>query len=148
MKKFRFTLQPVATLRNLQEMRASEAFSGANRRLAECGAALERQQLRVAQFVETLIMRRCAAMPGSLQASFMQAYRGELAEENSAQDALTKARSEQEAARKRWIEAHLQVKLVEKLRGRANERYRTELVHFEQRQLDDRQPRGGLFPVS
>ena len=148
MKKFRFTLQPVATLRNLQEMRASEAFSGANRRLAECGAALERQQLRVAQFVESLIVRRATGLPGSLQASFMQAYRGELAEENSAQDALTKARSEQEAARKRWIEAHLQVKLVEKLRGRANERYRTELVHFEQRQLDDRQPRGGLFPVS
>lgn len=148
MKKFRFTLQPVATLRNLQEMRASEAFSGANRRLAECGAALERQQLRVAQFVEALIVQRGVAMPGSLQASFMQAYRGELAEEKSAQDALAKASSEQEAARKRWVDAHLQVKLVEKLRGRAKERYRTELVHFEQRQLDDRQPRGGLFPVS
>ena len=148
MKKFRFTLQPVATLRNLQEMRASEAFSGANRRLAECGAALERQQLRVAQFVESLIVRRGTGMPGSMHASFMQAYRGELAEEKAANEALAKAQNEQEAARKRWIDAHLQVKLVDKLRKRARERFQTELVHFEQRQLDDRQPRGGLFSES
>ena len=148
MKKFRFTLQPVATLRNLQEMRASEAFSGASRRLTECGEALERQQLRVAQFVEALIVRRTTGLPGSMHASFMQAYRGELAEEKNAGDALEKARTEQEAARKRWIDAHLQVKLVDKLRARARERFQTELIHFEQRQLDDRQPRGGLFSES
>ena len=148
MKKFRFTLQPVATLRNLQEMRASEAFAGANRRLAECGQALEQQQLRVAQFVKALIVRRTTGLPGSMQVSFMQAYRGEIDAEKAAGEAVSKAQAEQEAARKRWIDAHLQVKLVDKLRKRARDRFQTELVHFEQRQLDDRQPRGGLFSES
>ncbi len=146
MKKFRFTLEPVATLRNLQEMRASDAFAKANQALADRVAALERQQLRVAQFVESLIVRRTTGLPGTMHASFMQAYRTELAEEKVAAEARAKAEQEQEAARQRWIEAHLQVRLVEKLRGRARERFQTELVRFEQRQLDDRLPRGGLFP--
>jgi len=148
MKKFRFTLEPVATLRNLQEMRASEAFSGANRRVGECDEALAHRQLRVAQFVESLIVRRATGLPGSMQVSFMQAYRAELEEERLAAEALEKARSEQEIARKRWIEAHLQVRLVDKLRGRARERFQTELFRFEQRQLDDRLPRGGLLSES
>ncbi len=145
MKKFRFNLQPVATLRNLQEMRASEAFSGANRRVEACDAALAHQQLRVAQFVESLIVHRTTGLPGAMHASFMQAYRSELDEEKAATTALETARQAQEAARQRWIEAHLQVKLVEKLRGRARERYLTEFSRFEQRQLDDRLPRGGLL---
>lgn len=148
MKKFRFPLEPVATLRNLQEMRASEAFSGANRRVAECGEQLGRQQLRVAQFVESLILQRSAGFPGAVQASFLQAYRGELAQEKQAGEALAAAEREQEAARQRWIQAHLQVRLVEKLRSRARERFQTELVRFEQRQLDDRLPRGGLLSAS
>ncbi len=148
MKKFRFTLQPVATLRNLQEMRASEAFSGANRKVAECGEALADQQLRVAQFVESLIVCRATGLSGSMQASFMGAYRSELDQERLANEALVKAQREQEAARQRWIEAHLQVKLVDKLRSRARERFQTELVRFEQRQLDDRLPRGVLIPES
>lgn len=148
MKKFRFPLEPVATLRNLQEMRASEVFSGANRRVAACDETLNTQQLRVAQFVESLIVRRTTGLPGAMQASFMQAYREELAEEKAAGEALARARTELEAARQRWIEAHLQVRLVDKLRGKARERFQTELVRFEQRQLDDRLPRGGLFPES
>jgi flagellar export protein FliJ len=148
MKKFRFPLEPVATLRNLQEMRASEAFSGANRKVAACGAALDEQQLRVAQFVEALIVCRATGLSGTVQASFMGAYRTELDQEKQAGEALARARTEQEESRQRWIEAHLQVKLVDKLRARARERFQTELVRFEQRQLDDRLPRGVLFPES
>ena len=146
MKKFTFPLQPVATLRNLQEMRASEAFAGANRRVEACGAALADQQLRVAQFVESLIVCRTTGVAGPTQAAFMQAYRAELDQEKTATHELEQARQAQEAARQRWIEAHLQVRLVEKLRGKARERFQTELFRFEQRQLDDRLPRGGLFP--
>ncbi|HLP07272.1 MAG TPA: hypothetical protein VK178_03840 [Opitutaceae bacterium] len=148
MKKFRFTLEPVATLRHLQEMRASEAFSAANRRREECDAALNHQQLRVAQFVEALIVRRTTGLPGGVQASFLQAYRRELDEEQTAAEAVVKAEREQEAARKRWIDAHLQVRLVDKLRTKARERFQTELIRLEQSQLDDRLPRGGLFPES
>lgn len=148
MKKFRFSLEPVATLRNLQEMRASEAFSAANKRVEECVVAVERQQMRVAQFVETLIVRRATGLPGSVHASFLQSYRRELAAEETVNRALAKAQQEQETARQRWIDAHLQVRLVDKLRTKAKERFRTELVQTEQRQLDDRQPRGGLFSES
>lgn len=148
MKKFRFPLEPVATLRNLQEMRANEAFSGANRHVAACDAQLGEQQMRVAQFVEAMIVNRTAGLPGVMQASFMQAYRGELDREREAGEALEKARVEQEAARQRWIEAHLQVRLIDKLRQRAVERHQAELFHLEQRQLDDRLPRGELFPQS
>jgi flagellar export protein FliJ len=145
MKRFHFPLEPVGTLRNLQEMRASEAFALANRERAKCDAALQHQQLRVAQFVESLIVRRTTGLPGSMQASFMSAYRTELAEEKTAGDALAVAARKQEDARQRWIEAHLQVKLVDKLRGRARERFQTESIRAEQSQLDDRQPRGSPF---
>ncbi len=148
MKKFRFTLQPVATLRSLQEMRASDAFARANRELAACEAALSVQQLRVAHFVESLIVRRTTGLPAALHDSFMRAYRNELAEEKAAGEARAQAERAQEAARQRWIEAHLQVKLVDKLRVRARERHQVELVRAEQRQLDDRLPRGVLFPES
>ncbi len=148
MKKFRFTLEPVATLRHLQEMRANEAFAAANRRREECDAAFGRQQLRVAQFVEALIVRRTTGLPGEMHASFLRAYRSELDEEKAAAEAVARAEREQEAARQRWIDAHLQVRLVDKLRAKARERFQTELIRFEQRQLDDRLPRGGLFPES
>jgi flagellar export protein FliJ len=146
MKKFRFNLEPVGTLRHLQEMRASEDFAQANRERARRDEALRHQQLRVAQFVESLIVLRTAGLPGSMQPSFMSAYRDELAEEKTAGEALAKAAQEQEAARLRWVETHKQVKLIEKLRGRARERFQTELIRSEQSQLDDRQPRGVLLP--
>jgi flagellar export protein FliJ len=148
MKKFRFNLEPVGTLRNLQEMRASEVFSQANRERAARDTALKNQQLRVAQFVESLIVLRATGLPGSMQASFMSAYRSELADEKTASEALAKASREQEAARLRWVDAHRQVKLIQKLRGRARERFQTEVIRSEQSQLDDRQPRGSLFPES
>lgn len=148
MKKFRFNLEPVGTLRNLQEMRASEVFSRANRERAAKDAALQHQQLRVAQFVEALIVQRATGLPGSMQASFMRAYRNELDEEKAAGAALAKAVQEQEAARQLWVEAHRQVKLIDKLRGRARERFQIEVIHTEQRQLDDRLPRGSLLSTS
>ncbi len=148
MKKFHFPLEPVATLRNLQEMRASEAFAVTNRRVAECGEQLDRQQLRVAQFVEAVIDQRSTGLPAAMQASFLHAYRRELDQEAEVGRALEQARTEQEKARQHWIDAHLQVRLVDKLRLRARERFRAELIRFEQRQLDDRLPRGELFPQS
>ncbi|MBK8477744.1 MAG: hypothetical protein IPL39_16005 [Opitutaceae bacterium] len=148
MKKFRFALEPVGTLRNLQEMRASEVFSRANRARAACDSALRHQQLRVAQFVESLIVQRATGLPGSMQVSFMRAYRTELDEEKAAGVALAKAAQEQEAARLLWVEAHRQVKLIEKLRGRAREHFQVEVIHAEQRQLDDRLPRGSLLSPS
>lgn len=148
MKKFRFILEPVGTLRNLQEMRASEVFSRANRERAARDAALRHQQLRVAHFVESLIVHRATGLPGAMQASFMSAYRNELDEEKAAGVALAKAAQAQEAARQLWVEAHRQVKLIEKLRGRARERFQVEVIHSEQRQLDDRLPRGSLLSPS
>lgn len=146
MKKFRFNLQPVGTLRHLQEMRASEAFAQANRERAQCDAALQHQQLRVAHFVESLIVLRATGLSGSMQPSFMNAYRAELEDEKTAGEALAKASQEQEAARLRWVDTHRQVKLIEKLRGRARERFQIDVIRSEQSQLDDRQPRGILFP--
>ena len=88
-----------------------------------------------------------AGLPGTTMAT-----NGSLSVEairlQASSEKLLTLEQEQEAARKRWIDAHLQVKLVDKLRKRARERFQTELVYFEQRQLDDRQPRGGLFSES
>jgi flagellar FliJ protein len=148
MKKFRFSLQPVATLRNLQEMRASEAFAAANRELVRCADALERQKEKVAGFVESLLVRRTLGLPASMRASFMLAYQQELVAEKQAADAVDKAADAREQARQKWVDAHLQVKLVDKLRNKARQRHQAELQHAEQAQLDDRLPRGELFPQS
>ena len=148
MKKFRFTLEPVATVRGLQEMRARDAFGGAVRHVTACAEALAQQQAKVAEFVTALIERRAAGLSGALHVSFMRTYAEEIGFERAADVALVKAQQAREMARQKWIDAHLQVKLVQKLRGKARERHLTELGRVEQRQMDDRAPRGSLFPES
>jgi len=148
MKKFRFTLEPVGTMRDLQEMRARDAFATAIQQETACAAALARQQLCLAEFVTALIERRSTGLPGALQVTFMRAYVDEIGRERTAGAALAKAQQAREVARQRWIDAHLQVNLIQKLRGRAKERHATEVVRFDQRQMDDRAPRGSLFPES
>ena len=148
MKKFRFTLQPVATVRDLQEMRAREGFALAVREVGARSQALSQQQLRVAEFVEALIAGRETGFAAAMQASFLRAYREEVAAERKALDALTQAEQERELARRRWIDTHVQLRLVEKLRDRARERHAADGARFEQRQLDDRAPRGDLFPTT
>jgi len=148
MKRFRFTLEPVATVRGLQEMRARDAFGGAVRQATACAEALVQQQVRVAEFVAALIERRTTGLPGALHVSFMRTYVEEIGLERAADAALVKAQQAREVARQKWIDAHLQVKLVQKLRGKARERHLTELGRVEQRQMDDRAPRGSLFPES
>jgi flagellar export protein FliJ len=148
MKKFRFTLQPVVAVRDLQEMRARDGFAAAVREVAACTQALAQQRQRVADFVVALIERRRAGLPGVMHVSFMRSYVDEVGRERTADSALVAAERVRETARQRWIEAHLQVKLVQKLRGKARERHATEVVRFDQRQMDDRAPRGSLFPES
>jgi macrodomain Ter protein organizer (MatP/YcbG family) len=78
----------------------------------------------------------------------MLAYQQELVAEKQAADAVDKAADAREQARQKWVDAHLQVKLVDKLRNKARQRHQAELQHAEQAQLDDRLPRGELFPQS
>ena len=148
MKRFRFSLQPVATLRDLQEMRARERFAAALGQVRAGEAALAAQQLCVAQFVTDLLERRGTALPGVLQVSFMRSYNQEVERERQATEVLARAEHEREAARKQWIDAHLQVKLVARLHEQARLRHVAEVSRLEQRQLDDRAPRGILFAES
>ena len=148
MKRFRFTLQPVATLRDLQEMRAREGFALAVKEVDARSHALSQQQLRVAEFVEELIAVRETSFAGVTQASFLRAYREEVAAERKALDALAEAERARELARRRWIDTHVQMRLIEKLRDRARERHAADGARFEQRQLDDRAPRGDLFATT
>lgn len=148
MKKFKFTLQPVATLRGLQEMRAREGFAAALRGVSECRASLDRQQVRVTAFVESLVAGRERGFAGGMQAVFMRGYHEELLLEKQAHDALAKAEAAREQARLRWVEANKQVRLVEKLREKAKTRHQVELAHVEQAQLDERGARENSFVES
>jgi flagellar export protein FliJ len=145
MKRFRFTLEPVATLRNLQEMRARDGFATAVRQVATCAATLAQQQMRVTEFVAAVIDRRSTGLPASFQVSFLRAYAEEVNRERLAGEALAQAERQRESARQYWVDTLRQVKLVDKLRSRARERHLTESSRFDQRQLDDRAPRGALF---
>lgn len=99
-------------------------------------------------FVEALVAGRERGFAGGTQAVFMRGYHEELLLEKKAHDALAKAEQEREAARQRWVDAHLQVRLVQKLRDKARQRHHVELGRFEQAQLDERGPREKSFAES
>lgn len=148
MKKFRFTLQPVQTLRGLQEMRAREGFAAAIRAVTARRDDLQRQQVRVTAFVESLVAGRRRGFAGGTQAAFLRGYHEELLAEKRANDALAEAEKAREVARQRWVDAHLQLQLVHKLRDKARGRHQVELLRFEQAQLDERGVRETSFSES
>lgn len=138
MKRFRFALQPVATLRDRQEMLAREEFARAVQEVARCAAALDDATDRVDALVAALLDGRAGRHGGAVHAAHLAAHRIEVQHAARAAAALAAAEQARESARQRWLEARVQVRLIANLRERARTRHAAENHRTEQAQLDER----------
>jgi flagellar FliJ protein len=149
MKRFNFTLRPVAILRSHRELCAREALAAA---IEACILAEERDDAARSR-VQELAKAICGARKGNFSAgdetAFSQIYRRECAAEIEAQKQFAAARRLVEERREAYVEASRQVKMVSRLEERARAAHRQEGLRLEQAGLDEiagrRVPPGGFL---
>ncbi len=137
MKKFRFSLRPVAVLRAHQELKARELFAKA---VHACVAAEERLatvRQHVAALESILFSGRRDRFSAPEAAAFFRAYRAECANEMIADREVVTARTQMEAARAVYLEANRKVKVVERLETKARVLHRREADRAEQAEFDE-----------
>ena len=137
MKRFRFSLQPVAILRAHREMKAQEAFGLAVQAYGNAEAEHTTVRLRVTQFERALFAARQQKFSAADQLQALAAYRHECIAENAAEKAMVAARTVMEQRRAEYLEAHRNVEVVTKLELKARAAHRLEGMREEQAGYDD-----------
>lgn len=138
MKRYRFPLKSVATVRSLAELRARERFSTALRECNEREQHLEMIRAVLADFEAKLRSGRSGTFRPSEQATALAAFHAETARAAKAEVDLAAARKALEAARQVWLESRRDQRVVEKLEERYRRAYRAEVAREDQLALDER----------
>lgn len=138
MKKFRFPLRSVETVRSLHELRAREAFTLAIQAHRVAETEWRQASAQRERYEQRLLAARQQAFRPAEQVTFFQAYQAELALERKAAEALARARTELDRQREHWVNARRDLRVIENLKAKARLNYRLEAEHEEQAILDDR----------
>ena len=138
MKKFRFPLRSVATVRTLRELRAREQFSFAVHAYVLAEEHLEVLRGRLAALEDVLRNGRTQVFRAGDEASFLEAYKTETLAVAKASAEVEKARAAMETARQAWLGSRRDLKVVESLEQKARATYRREVERDDQAALDDR----------
>ena len=137
MKRFRFTLQPVAVLRAHREIRAQEAFGVAVQAHAKAESEYASVRDRVTQFERALFAARQQNFSAADQLQALAAYRHECLAENAVEKAMLAARAVMNQRRDEYLVAHRNVEVVSKLEQKARAAHRLECNREEQAGFDD-----------
>jgi flagellar FliJ protein len=137
MKRFVFTLRPVAVLREHRELRARETFAAAVQAYVRAGEELDRARRRVAQFADAMSARRNGRFGAAAEAQNLAGYRRECAAEAEAARAVQTARAAMEQQRRDHLEAHRRLEVIRRLEDRARTAHRFETARLEQAEFDD-----------
>ena len=138
MKKFRFPLRSVETVRSIRELRAREQFSLAVHAFVTADEHLQMLQTRLTELEAILRSGRARTFRAGDQASFLEAYKAETTTVANASAELEKARTAMEAARQTWLGARRNLRVVESLEQKAKAIHRHEAEREDQAALDDR----------
>lgn len=138
MKKFRFPLRSVATVRSMRELRAREQFSHAVHDYVAAEEHLQVLRSRLAALEDVLRSGRAQNFRAGDEASFLEAYKTETIASTKAAALVEKARAAMEAARQAWLGSRRDLKVVESLEQKARALHRREVDREEQAALDDR----------
>ena len=138
MKKFRFPLRSVVTVRELREQRAREVFSAAVHAYVGAEERVGEIRKRLSELEEILRNERAKTFRPSDQVAFLQAHHRETVCEIAAVKGVEQARVEMERCRLVWLEARRDVRLLENLELKARTAHRSDLEREEQALLDDR----------
>lgn len=138
MKKFRFPLTSVATVRSIAELRARERFSKAVQVYVESENRLKALRARLAEFEAVLRTGRLGAFRAADQASFLAAFKADTVRATKMEAETAELRQVLETARQAWLESRRDVRVVENLHAKARQVHRHELEREDQAALDDR----------
>jgi flagellar FliJ protein len=138
MKKFRFPLRSVATLRSLRELRAREQFSQAVHAYVAAEEHLLMLRARLAELEEILRSGRSRSFRAGDEASFIEAYKSETDAALRASTEVDKARAAMETARQTWLGSRRDLRVVENLERKARATHLHEVEREDQAALDDR----------
>ena len=138
MKRFRFPLRSVATVRSILELRAKERFSTTVQALIAAKEELAAIRRRLAAMEEVLRSHRAERFRPADEASFLENFRLETVRATRAAADVAAAQSAMEAARAAWLAARRDVRVLENLEVKARDAYRFEVAREEQAALDDR----------
>ena len=151
MKRFHFTLRPVAVLRAHQELRAQEAFAASVHAYVRAEEEHDALRRRVAEFEAALFSGRRERFSAAEEARALAAYRHECEAEAASERALIAARAEMTRCRTEYLEAHRKLEVIERLETKARGQHRYETAREEQAAFDDfagrRSGRGSFFAV-
>jgi flagellar FliJ protein len=137
MKRFKFPLRPVAILRAHREVRAREAFAAATQRHAAAQEEARRVAARMRALEAALAEGRKKNFRGAEAALLLCDYRRECGAEAEAERLVVVARVEMLKARAEYLEAHRELKVVERLEEKARSIHRVETLRTEQSELDE-----------
>ncbi len=138
MKKFRFPLSSVGTVRSMKELRARENFSKAVQAYVQAENRLQALRTRLAEFEEILRSGRGRAFRAADQVSFLAAFQEETVRVTTMESELVTIRQELEVARQAWLESRRDVRLIEKLEIKARYLHSQQREREEQLAMDDR----------
>lgn len=138
MKKFRFPLRSVATVRSIAELRARERFSKSVQMYVEAENRLKALRVRLAEFEAILRSARSHSFRGADQATFLAAFKADTVQATKLEAEVSNYRQALEVARQAWLESRRDVRVVENLEGKARLAYRQESEREDQAVLDDR----------
>lgn len=137
MKRFRFTLRPVATMRAHRQLLAREALAAAavaQRRGEERLAAVRG---RITELEDIIRLSRQGSFRAAEAAAFGQAYRRERAAETDAQKQVAAARAAVETRREACVEANRELEVVVHLEEKARTAHQREAQRVEQAEIDE-----------
>jgi len=137
MKKFRFPLRPVAVLRAHRQARAREAFAASVHVYVQAEEHLAGVRLRRAELETVMHDGRRETFRAADEVAFWVAYRRVCEEEMASERALIEARAKMEQRRQDYMEAHRDVRIVEKLEHKARTAHRQEVERESQAELDE-----------
>ncbi|MFH1499444.1 MAG: flagellar export protein FliJ [Verrucomicrobiota bacterium] len=138
MKKFRFPLGSVITLRRMREGERREAFADAVHKYVGAEEALAAVDRQVADLEDIIAAERVLGCNAAAQVSFLHALADERERRVKAASLVDQAKAAMEQARLAWLEATRELRLVEILEGKARATHRFATEREEQALLDDR----------
>jgi len=138
MKKFRFPLRSVTTVRTLRELRAREQFSAAVNAYVLADERLQTIRAKLSELEEIVRSGRAQRFRPSEVISFMQALKDETLVAKKAEGEVVQARNAMEAARQAWLETRRDLRVLENLERKAKTLHRLETEREDQAALDDR----------
>lgn len=136
MKRFHFSLRPIAILRAHHEMRAREAFAAAVQAVVSAEERLAAARRRVGDMAEAVAAGRAERFRGPAESDALEAFRRECATQADAERTLNAAGEAMNTTRVAYVDAHRKLEVVRRLEEKARAAHRHASMREEQAEFD------------